>query len=211
MAPEGFTNYPPTPASDIYSLAIVVFEWLTGEQLFSGPTSALIHQHMLVIPSSKRMTTLGIKPPIQSVLLKALAKNPRDRFQTASEFYAALESAGHEVEQDITKSKSKDKLRQMSFIFALSIFISLLLGIGLYLVGVMLAIALLSFQVCLLLLPVLIALLYRNFLAVQYSGVILIIAGFIGFFLHSWFSFWWAFPILLLMSSIIGLLRGFRK
>ncbi len=211
MAPERFTNDDPTPASDIYSLAVIVFEWLTGEPIFFGSTPEIIWQHRFIIPSTKRMTALGIKPDIQHVLLKALAKNPWDRYQSAAEFYAALKSAGRVPAQETTIDKLSDKWGEMSFIFTISISISLLLGIGLYLVGVRLEIDLLSIQVCLLLLPVLSALIRKNWLAIRFALVVPVVAAFIGFLLHSRLSFWWALPISLIVCSIIGLLRGFRN
>jgi serine/threonine protein kinase len=211
MAPERFTNIAPTPASDIYSLAVVVFEWLTGEPPFLGSTLELIRQHRFVIPSTKRMTELYINPAIQHVLLKALAKNPFDRYQSAAEFFVDLESAGRMPEQLITKDKLVDKWVEMSFIFTICLYISVFLGVGLYFADARLVIDLLIIQVCLVLLPILSALIRKNWLAIRFALVIPVIAGVIGFLLHSWLSSWWVLPISLIVSSIFGLLHGFRN
>ena len=57
-APERYVEAIPTPASDIYSLAVVVFEWFTGESLFTGSRAEVIHQHRFVRPSARRMAKL---------------------------------------------------------------------------------------------------------------------------------------------------------
>lgn len=98
-APERFDEVVPTPASDIYSLALIVFEWLTGESLFTGSRAALIRQHRFVKPSAKRMAALGIARPIRRVLLKALAKNPRKRYQNTLDFFDALQDAVWEAKK----------------------------------------------------------------------------------------------------------------
>ena len=51
----------------------------------------------------------------------------------------------------------------------------------------------------------------KNRLAIRFALVLPVAAAFIGLLLHSWLSFWWALPILLIVSSIVGLLRGFRS
>jgi serine/threonine protein kinase len=80
-----------TPASDVYSLALVAYEMLTGCRVFA-PTSA-VHLHKLheegvrVLPKSLRDE---IPAAAQSVLLKALEFEPEKRYQQASEFGDAL-------------------------------------------------------------------------------------------------------------------------
>jgi len=77
----------PTPAADIYSLACVFYEMITGEVLFSGDTFVhVLSRHMLEAP------VFSDKLPRQLVdlLSVALAKKPEDRFQTISEFLSAV-------------------------------------------------------------------------------------------------------------------------
>ena len=92
----------PTPAADIYSLACVFYEMITGEVLFAGDTFVhVLSRHMLEAP------VFSDKLPRQLVdlLSVALAKKPEDRFQTISEFLSAVRQSfvgsaktGHQTE-----------------------------------------------------------------------------------------------------------------
>lgn len=210
MAPERFSDDSPTPASDIYSLAVVIFEWLTGEPLFFGSTFEVIRQHMFVIPSARRMSTFGIPPAVQHVLLKALAKNPSDRYHSALEFYTALERAGTVSDQQAVSDKRLAKYEKMFAILLISIFISLLLSAGFYLTGVNFAVDMLIFQVCMLLLPMLGALLCKNWWAIRIAFLLPIVAALMSLLFHSWLNFWVSLPISILFCSSIGFLRRYR-
>lgn len=92
MAPEQIHAHP-RPASDQYSLGIVVYEWLCGERPFQGSFKEIAVKHTVVPPPSllERMPTLPAV--VEEVVLKALAKDPMDRFGSVWEFACALEQA----------------------------------------------------------------------------------------------------------------------
>src|SRR6266568_151734 len=92
MAPEQFQNQV-SPASDQYALAIVVYQWLCGELPFSGTIHALPYQHMNVPLPSLHDHVPTLSPAIERVVLKALAKDPKDRYPSISSFADALEQA----------------------------------------------------------------------------------------------------------------------
>ncbi len=79
--------------SDIYSMGIVLYQMLCGSVPFSGTTAASVMMMHLVNPVPQiydQNTTLPTA--IQAVLETALAKNPKDRYQTAGEFARAIQA-----------------------------------------------------------------------------------------------------------------------
>jgi eukaryotic-like serine/threonine-protein kinase len=90
MAPEQIEGHPHI-ASDQYALGIVVYEWLCGRPPFNGTYLELLAQHLSAPPPSFEKT-LNIAPHVQRVVMKALNKNPQERYPTVKEFARALES-----------------------------------------------------------------------------------------------------------------------
>src|SRR6266849_9049166 len=90
MAPEQLQGRA-CPASDQYALAAVVYEWLTGERLFSGSFIEVASQHVLVPPPSLRGKNPALSPAIDLVIQKALSKNAEQRFASVLEFASAFE------------------------------------------------------------------------------------------------------------------------
>lgn len=82
------------PSTDIYSLGVVLYELVVGRVPFTADTPyAIIHDHIykpLPLPSKVNPT---VPEPVEKVLMKALAKNPNDRFRTASEMIQAFKGA----------------------------------------------------------------------------------------------------------------------
>src|SRR5947209_2888015 len=94
MAPEQIQAHP-RPASDQYSLAIVVYEWLTGERPFHGSFTEIAIKHSVVPPPPLREKLPTISPDVEQVVLTALAKDPKERFGNIQAFANALEQASH--------------------------------------------------------------------------------------------------------------------
>jgi hypothetical protein len=80
--------------SDIYALGCILFELLTGYVPFSGSNPfAILSKHISdPVPSIKNIRP-DLSPAIEFVVKKALAKNPRDRYQNATEMAADLQAA----------------------------------------------------------------------------------------------------------------------
>ncbi len=93
MAPEQLQGKP-QPASDQYSLGIVVYEWLTGERPFQGTFTEIALQHVMAPPRPLREKIPGIPPQLEEVIMIALAKEPQRRFATIQSFANAFEQAG---------------------------------------------------------------------------------------------------------------------
>src|SRR5438270_450726 len=92
MSPEQIQGRP-RPASDQYSLAIIVYEWLTGDRPFHGSFTELCTQHMFASPPPLRERAPTISPDVEQVVMTALAKDPHRRFMTVQAFATALEQA----------------------------------------------------------------------------------------------------------------------
>ena len=92
MAPEqAMGEREITPKADIYALGCVLYEMLTGEPPFTGPTAqAIIARVMMEQPRSLTLQRHTIPPQLEAVVRKALEKLPADRFATAAQFVEAL-------------------------------------------------------------------------------------------------------------------------
>lgn len=92
MAPEQLRGRPRF-ASDQYALGVVVYEWLCGRRPFNGSFAEIASQQMMEAPPSLCEMEPGLAPEVEQVVLKALAKNPGDRFESVGEFARALRDA----------------------------------------------------------------------------------------------------------------------
>jgi serine/threonine protein kinase/uncharacterized membrane protein len=92
MAPEQIQGKP-RPASDQYSLAVVVYEWLSGDRPFHGSFTEIATQHVLAAPPALREKMPAPSPAVEAVILTALAKDPHQRFKSVTAFANALEQA----------------------------------------------------------------------------------------------------------------------
>lgn len=92
MSPEQIQSHPRT-ASDQYSLAVVVYEWLCGELPFTGNFTEIAAKHCQTAPPPLREKIPALPPAVEQVVLTALAKEPKDRFATISAFATALAQA----------------------------------------------------------------------------------------------------------------------
>ncbi len=94
MAPEQIQGKP-RPASDQYSLGIVIYEWLSGTRPFQGSLTEMVGQHLSVIPSPLREKVPTISPAVEEVVMKALAKDPKERFSKMSDLAISLQQASY--------------------------------------------------------------------------------------------------------------------
>jgi predicted ATPase/serine/threonine protein kinase/DNA-binding CsgD family transcriptional regulator len=92
MAPEQLMGKP-RPSSDQYALAVVTYEWLSGEPPFSGSVQQMANQHLSTPPPSLSGKVPSISSTVEHVVFKALAKDPQQRFANVQDFALALEEA----------------------------------------------------------------------------------------------------------------------
>jgi serine/threonine protein kinase len=92
MSPEQIQGRP-REASDQYSLGIMVYEWLSGDCPFSGSFAELCTQHLFASLPSLTAKVPTINPAVEEVVVRALAKDPKQRFENISTFANALSDA----------------------------------------------------------------------------------------------------------------------
>jgi predicted ATPase/serine/threonine protein kinase/uncharacterized protein HemY len=79
--------------SDLYSLGVILYQMLTGRVPFSGPTAYLLVQHATATPEPPHEVETSVPPEISQVILKALEKDPANRYSTALEMAEAYRQA----------------------------------------------------------------------------------------------------------------------
>jgi eukaryotic-like serine/threonine-protein kinase len=91
-----------SPASDQYSLGIMVYEWLSGRPPFGGSSYEIAMRHEHNFPPPLWRTAPSTPHAVQSVVFRALEKDPNERFPSVGSFAQALEQAYQEEEDTLT-------------------------------------------------------------------------------------------------------------
>ncbi|MET7767717.1 protein kinase [Nocardia sp. NPDC005366] len=94
IAPERFDIAPVSGAADVYSLACVLYECLTGTQPFPADgMSVLIRSHLTTPPPRPSVKHPGLPPAMDEVVVRGMAKEPADRYPSASALASAARAA----------------------------------------------------------------------------------------------------------------------
>jgi len=94
MSPEQIEGKSIDRRSDLYSLGVVLYQMLTGYVPFGGEAaSAILFAHLNKPPTPPSKLTAFVTPPVEAVVMRALAKNPQDRFANVKEMARALSQA----------------------------------------------------------------------------------------------------------------------
>jgi serine/threonine protein kinase len=105
FSPEQSLGKKTDARSDLYSAALVLYELLTGEKLFTSQADIVSNRHV----TEELFTKLDVYPPdarriLKATLVMALAKEPEKRFSSAAEFSKALQPLQVEVEEPLKRS-----------------------------------------------------------------------------------------------------------
>ncbi len=99
FSPEQAAGEPPSPASDVYSLGIVLYETLTGSLPFNGFTpEELARMHLEMPPAPIREYLPDIPEPLEQIVEKVLSKEPSARYRTADQLGRVLMRFGTQPE-----------------------------------------------------------------------------------------------------------------
>jgi eukaryotic-like serine/threonine-protein kinase len=94
VAPEQAQGREVDRRTDVYALGCVLYELLTGQQPFSGDSAvALAYKHVSEIPPAPSELNADVTAELDAIVMKAMAKDPDDRYSTAREFNADLQRA----------------------------------------------------------------------------------------------------------------------
>ena len=114
IAPETIRKKPSTPATDIYSLGIIFYECLTGKPPFSGESPQdLLKRHIADAPVEPSLINSNVTPEMDALILKMLAKKPKDRFQECSEIVsevARIKIFKEEPEQALAQKENGEQV-----------------------------------------------------------------------------------------------------
>ena len=94
LSPEQAQGLAVSPASDLYSIGVILYETLTGRVPFEGDSAvAVALKQVSEPPQPPSRLNPAVPPALDAVVMKALAKHPANRFRAADDFLAALDAA----------------------------------------------------------------------------------------------------------------------
>jgi eukaryotic-like serine/threonine-protein kinase len=111
MSPEQLMGQPVDGRSDLFSAAVILYQFLTGEKPFTGErTTTIIHKVLAENPAAPSELNVTLPKAFDELVHKALAKRPDERFQSGKQFAAALKAALGERRAGSREAEGSDKV-----------------------------------------------------------------------------------------------------
>ena len=111
IAPEQARGELPDARSDIYSLGVVMYEMMTGKVPYTGDSLGEIAvKHMNAAPTPIHEINKDLPGALEEIIMRAMAANLQDRYQTAAELADDLEALSRESEEDIEAADREETL-----------------------------------------------------------------------------------------------------
>jgi len=123
MAPEQVTGHPVSGRADQFSVGVILYQLLTGERPFSGDSpTAILYKIVHETPTSPQELNKALPEKVNEVILKSLAKNPEERYETCADLSKAIRRALGASPPEVTSEVdvSRDATLQMGASEAIS-------------------------------------------------------------------------------------------
>ncbi len=123
------------PTADVYSLGVILYEMLAGRTPFKGGLHEVLRAVLTQAPPSPRQFRRDIDPVLEAICLKALAKEPKDRYASMADFAAALEPFQHATTKapplvaSLPPAAAKSSARVLAGVVGVILVAAMLIGI----------------------------------------------------------------------------------
>ena len=135
MSPEQAQGIKTDLRTDLYSVGIILYELCVGHKLFAaGDALKMLEMHIHETPVSPRLAAQDrrISPALDAVVMRAMAKNRDERYQTADEFRLALEATPEGAAAIGRPSSSRHRALALGVIAALLVLLGITLAVKLH-------------------------------------------------------------------------------